>query len=231
MPKITPAETPDPEEPTPVGVPDKLKPGKLFGSFELERELEQGSTGAVWLAQDYSVGRKAEQVVLRFLPERLGSDKAAVEKLKDEIQRRSALNHPNILHTYGVVESRGRVAIKMEYLGGQSLASLRLTKPNQVFEVRRAGNLGEEDVPGVDLRPPRDRINSRRHLARQSGRRSFRRARLEEFWYRRFHRCIHGPGRGDAQRSRNISVSEPATSSGRRAGSHRRFVFAGSNSL
>jgi serine/threonine protein kinase len=137
MPKITPAETPDPEEPTPVAVPDKLKPGKLFGSFELERELEQGSTGAVWLAQDYSVGRKAEQVVLRFLPERLGSDKAAVEKLKDEIQRRSALNHPNILHTYGVVESRGRVAIKMEYLGGQSLASLRLTKPNQVFEVRQ----------------------------------------------------------------------------------------------
>jgi serine/threonine protein kinase len=136
MPKITPVETPDPEGPTAVGVPDKLKPGKIFAWFELERELEQGSTGAVWLAQDYSVGRQAEQVVLRFLPERLASNKAAVEKLTDEIQRRSALNHPNILHTYGVIESRGRVAIKMEYLDGQSLASLRLTRPNQVFEVR-----------------------------------------------------------------------------------------------
>ena len=136
MPKITPVKTPDPEQPTAVGAPDKLKPGKIFAWFELERELEQGSTGAVWLAQDYSVGRQAEQVVLKFLPERLASDQAAVEKLKDEIQRRSALNHPNILHTYGVVESRGRVAIKMEYLDGQSLASLRLTRPNQVFEVR-----------------------------------------------------------------------------------------------
>jgi serine/threonine protein kinase len=136
MPKITPVKTPDPEGPTPVGAPDTLKPGKIFASFELERELEQGSTGAVWLAQDYSVGRGAEQVLLRFLPERLGSNKAAVEKLKEEIQRRSALNHANILHTYGVVESRGRVAIKMEYLDGQSLASSRLTRPNQVFEVR-----------------------------------------------------------------------------------------------
>src|SRR3984893_10069251 len=136
MPKITPVKTPDPEQPTAVGAPDKLKPGKIFAWFELERELEQGSTGAVWLAQDYSVGRQAEQVVLKFLPERLASDQAPGEKLKDESQRRSALNHPNILHAYGVVESRGRVAIKMEYLDGQSLASLRLARPNQVFEVR-----------------------------------------------------------------------------------------------
>src|SRR6202035_286465 len=136
MPKLTPVETPDPEGQMAVGAPDTLKPGKIFASFELERELEQGSTGAVWLAQDYSVGRGAAQVMLRFLPERLGSNKAAVEKLKEEIQRLSALNHPNILHTYGVVESRGRVAIKMEYLDSQSLASLRLTRPKQVFEVR-----------------------------------------------------------------------------------------------
>jgi serine/threonine protein kinase len=136
MPKITPVKTPDPAGPTAGGATDKLKPGKIFAWFELERELEQGSTGAVWLAQDYSVGRQAEQVVLRFLPERLGSDKAAVDKLKDEIQRRSALNHPNILRIYGVVESRGSVAINMEYLDGQSLTSLRLSRPNQVCEVR-----------------------------------------------------------------------------------------------
>ncbi len=125
------------ESPAPTGsIADRLRPGKLFASFELERELESGSTGAVWLAQDYSVRRQVEQVALWFLPDCIVGDRAAVEELKNEIRRRIALKHPNILRTYDLVESRGRVAIQMEYLDGQSLSSLRLTRPNQVFEVR-----------------------------------------------------------------------------------------------
>jgi serine/threonine protein kinase len=116
-------------------IPDQLEPGKLFVSFQLERELESGSTGAVWLAQDYSVKRQVEQVALKFLPDAMIGDRTALEELKNEIRRRIALRHPNILRTYDLVESRGRVAIQMEYLDGQSLSSLRLTKPNLVFEV------------------------------------------------------------------------------------------------
>jgi outer membrane protein OmpA-like peptidoglycan-associated protein len=125
------------ESPAPTGsIADRLRPGKLFASFELERELESGSTGTVWLAQDYSVRRQVEQVALWFLPDCIVGDRAAVEELKNKIRRRIALKHPNILRTYDLVESRGRVAIQMEYLDGQSLSSLRLTRPNQVFEVR-----------------------------------------------------------------------------------------------
>jgi serine/threonine protein kinase len=132
MSKFTPVEKPDEKEPTTVGVPEKLKSGKLFAWFELQRELDNGST---WLAQDYSVGRRVDQVALMFLPDFLVSDKAAIQELKNAIRRRTALKHPNILQVYDLVESKGGVAIQMEYCDGQSLSCLRLAKPNQVIEV------------------------------------------------------------------------------------------------
>jgi serine/threonine protein kinase len=115
---------------------DQLRPGKLFATFELQSEVESGSTGTVWLAQDYSVRHQFDQVALRFLPDAIVSDKTAVEKLKNEIRRSLTLQHPNILRVYDLVQQKGRMAIQMEYLDGQSLARLRLTRPNQIFEVR-----------------------------------------------------------------------------------------------
>jgi serine/threonine protein kinase len=122
-------------EPT-ASIPDQLRPGKLFAWFELLRELEIGSTGAVWLAEDYSATRQVEQVALKFLPDIIVGDKIALEDLKNEIRRRIALQHPKILRVYGLVEAKGRVAIQMEHLDGQSLSQWRLTKPNRIFEVR-----------------------------------------------------------------------------------------------
>jgi serine/threonine protein kinase len=120
-----------------IRVPDNFRRGELFASrFELRSELENSRTGAVWLARDYSVQRQAGQVALKFLPEFIVSDKAAVELLKKEVSRRFALKHPSIRRVYDLVEDDGRVAIQMEYLDGQSLSRLRLAKPNQIFEVR-----------------------------------------------------------------------------------------------
>jgi serine/threonine protein kinase len=119
-----------------VSIPGQFSPGKLFAWFELQRELEVHSTGPVWLAQDYSVGRHVEQIALKFLPDFIVSAKTVLEELKKDIRRRIALKHPNILRVYDLVENKGRVAIQMEYLDGQSLSSLRLARPNQIFEVR-----------------------------------------------------------------------------------------------
>jgi serine/threonine protein kinase len=119
-----------------ASVSDQLLPGKLFAYFELQRELYIGSTGPVWLAQNYSVGRQADLVALKFLPDFVANDKTAVDELKNQIQRRIPRTHPNILRVYGLVEHKGRVAIQMEYVDGQSLSGLRLTKPNQMFEIR-----------------------------------------------------------------------------------------------
>jgi outer membrane protein OmpA-like peptidoglycan-associated protein len=115
---------------------DQLRPGRLFACFVLERELGIGTIGALWLAQDYSLGRRTEQVALKFLPDDIARNKTAIKELKDEVCRRIALKHPNILRVHDLVEDKGRVAIQMEYPDGQSLSRLRLTKPNHVFEVR-----------------------------------------------------------------------------------------------
>ena len=98
--------------------------------------MEIGDTGTVWLAQNYDVKRQADQVTLKFLPESIVRNKPALEDLKDQISRRIPLQHPNIQRAYDLVESKGRVAVQLEYLDGQSLSNLRSTKPNQVFEVR-----------------------------------------------------------------------------------------------
>jgi serine/threonine protein kinase len=115
---------------------DQLRPGRLFAWFGLERELGIGTTGALWLAQDYSPRRRTQQVALKFLPDNIASNKTAIKELKHEVCRRIALKHPNILRVHDLVEDKGRVAIQMEYPDGQSLSRLRLTKQNQVFEVR-----------------------------------------------------------------------------------------------
>jgi serine/threonine protein kinase len=117
-------------------ISDQLSPGKLFAWFGLQRELGTGRTGAIWLAEDYGLRRHANQVALKFLPDIITSDKTVVEELKHEIRRRTALKHPNIPRVYDLVESKGKVAIQMEYLDGRSLSCLRLLKSNQIFEVR-----------------------------------------------------------------------------------------------
>jgi serine/threonine protein kinase len=133
MSKLTPGEKPGQKGAPAASASDKLKPGKLFASFELQRELETGSS---WLAQDYSVGREVDQVELKFLPDFIARDKTAVEKLKEGIKGFVTLKHPNILRIYDLAESKGMVAVEMEYVEGQSLSRLRLNQPNQVFEVR-----------------------------------------------------------------------------------------------
>jgi serine/threonine protein kinase len=118
--------------------------------LELQRELD--GTGAVWLAQDYSVRRQADQVTLKFLPDFIVSDKTILEELKNKVSRRIMLKHPGILRVFGLVESKGRAAIQMEYLDGQSLSCLRMAKPNQVFEVSDL-EMGPGVVSGVGVCP------------------------------------------------------------------------------
>jgi hypothetical protein len=78
----------------------ELRPGKLFGSFELQSQLDTGTTGVTWLVRDYGVKRQADQAELKFLPDSIVRDESAMEKLKNEIRRRIALKHPNISRVF-----------------------------------------------------------------------------------------------------------------------------------
>lgn len=84
-----------------------------IANFSLIRMLGQGGFGAVWLAEDRSLGRK---VALK-LPKATGKD----PKLLHEAQTAARLRHPNIVSIYEVGVDEGQVFIASEYIDGEDL--------------------------------------------------------------------------------------------------------------
>src|SRR5213595_3851408 len=104
---------------------------KLFGRYTLIKVLGRGGMGVVWLARDEELER---EVALKFLPDLMLADAAALDDLKRETRRSLELTHPHIIRIYDFVHDERSGCISMEYVDGETLASLRSDKPQQVFE-------------------------------------------------------------------------------------------------
>ncbi|WCJ58390.1 bifunctional serine/threonine-protein kinase/formylglycine-generating enzyme family protein [Fontisphaera persica] len=110
-----------------------LVPGqKVLNRFTLQRVLGRGGMGVVWLAHDESLDF---DVALKFLPEVLAKDRAALEELKREARRSLELSHQYIVKFYYFFQDENCAGISMEYVAGDTLANLRLTRPGKIFEV------------------------------------------------------------------------------------------------
>lgn len=104
----------------------------LFGRFRLVRTLGRGGMGVVWLAQDEQLER---EVALKFLPEMLVSDRAALEDLKRETRRSLALTHHHIVRIFDFHQQGAVAGISMEYVDGDTLSNMRAEKESRVFEI------------------------------------------------------------------------------------------------
>ena len=106
------------------------------GRYELVRRLARGGMAEVHLARDLLLDRP---VALKVLYPELSRDPSFVERFRREAQAAANLSHPNIVSVYDWGEEEGTYFIVMEYVDGESLASL----------VHRAGALQADEAAEI----------------------------------------------------------------------------------
>jgi serine/threonine-protein kinase len=83
--------------------------------------LGRGGMGEVYKAEDL----KLKQIVaLKFLPEAIAMDGAALARFHNEVRITRQISHPNVCRVYDIGEVEGLSFLSMEFIDGEDLASL-----------------------------------------------------------------------------------------------------------
>src|SRR5438045_6347988 len=84
--------------------------------------FERDVMSICWLPRDEELER---EVALKFLPDLMIQDRAVFDQLKHETKRSLELTHPHIVRIYDFIHDERSGCISMEFVDGETLASLR----------------------------------------------------------------------------------------------------------
>src|SRR5467141_1471883 len=85
-------------------------------------------------------------------------DRAVFEQLKRETKRSLELTHPHIVRIYDFIHDERSGCISMEFVDGETLASLRCNQPQQVFEPSELSAWTSQICDALDYAHNRARI-------------------------------------------------------------------------
>jgi len=103
-----------------------IQPDEVFdGRYLVVRKLGTGGMATVYLAEDQELGRR---VAIKTLDDRHAQDEQFVERFRREAKNAAVLSHPNIVAVYDRGEYNGTYYIAMEYLEGQTLKELLVSR-------------------------------------------------------------------------------------------------------
>jgi two-component system LytT family response regulator len=108
---------------------DPLAAGSNIAHYRAISRLGEGGMGAVYLADDLTLGRR---VALKVLPANLAADPERMHRFVQEAKLASALTHPNVAYIYEIGEDGGLRFLAMEYVEGEPL-SVRLGRGPLAF--------------------------------------------------------------------------------------------------
>jgi hypothetical protein len=143
-------------------------PGTILAErYRIIGLVGHGGMGEVYRADDLKLG---QPVALKFLPQRLASEPAWIERFYAEVRHSRGVSHPNVCRVYDVGEIEGHHFLSMEYVDGEDLASLlrRIGRlpPDKAVEIARelCAGLASAHDRGVlhrDLKPSNVMIDGR----------------------------------------------------------------------
>ena len=128
-----------PDDSAPASDGGRYVPGTvLAGRYRIVGLLGRGGMGQVYRADDLKLG---QAVALKFLPEPLARDGAALARFHQEVRLARQISHPGVCRVFDIGELGGEHFLTMEYIDGEDLGSLlkRIGRlpPDKALEIAR----------------------------------------------------------------------------------------------